>query len=111
MRMSATKPSTPTAISLGRKGRFMASAFGRNRRPGRWEWRGDGIGFLSFEAFDVLEREHYFVAAADHDGRDAVPFVHNLEFYESGVLLQCIAANHNRFGLALGADDSGVGFN
>src|SRR4051812_30710662 len=105
MRMSARKPTIATAISLGRKGRFMASAFGRNGGPRRGGWRGSGIGFLSFEALDILQREHHFVGAANDNRRDTVPLVHDLELDESGILLERISANHDRLGLAFRADD------
>lgn len=100
------KAKTATPMSLGTTRGFMGSALGRTVRIGRLGG-GGGIGLLGFEAFDVLQGEHHFVAATD-DGGDVL-LVDDLEVDESGILFEGVAANHDGFGFALGADDRGVG--
>src|SRR6266851_7103596 len=96
---------TPMPMTLGKSDWFMALAGAEGAASGGLRGR---IVFC-LAVFQVGEREQETFAAADHQRRDAIPFIHNFQVHERRVVLQGLAADANGFRFAFRLNDSGVG--
>src|SRR5688572_6949140 len=105
--MTSTNTSTPVPMNLARAALLMSLAGNPSLNGGRL-WRGVGIGFGLAQSFQVLHRQDKIIAPADHQRRQSVPLVHDLQINVSGVLLQGLAADADGLRFTLGFDDRGV---
>src|SRR6266571_6327633 len=97
--------STPMPMTLGKSDWFMALAGVEGAASGGLR----GRIVLCLPVFQVGEREQETFAAADHQRRDAIPFIHDFQVHERRVVLQGLAADADGFRLAFGLNDGGVG--
>src|SRR5664280_2973155 len=95
--------STAPPMIFGRKARSMALPdVGAPPNGGPGLRGGSGMVFQLAESLQILQLKHEIVPAADDQRCEAVPFIHNLQVHERGVVLQGLAADANGLGFAFG---------